>query len=205
LFLVRRRGTGADRMVWTFIGIQLVHWVVVIGMIRYAIAPLMLLFVFLAARMEKLDYSRRIIRLLSTGGMIWCGTFAFPITIILEMLPNQPAMLAGSIGKEELLRRELQPFGAMHFTAGASKKEDRIFSVGNWAVSYAAYPAQVNHIYRTERRYEARDLGEFLRHDYRFLILPQAGNLPELEQAASQKGALDRVYTDAYFNVYRTR
>ncbi|MBK5294165.1 MAG: hypothetical protein JJE04_21115 [Acidobacteriia bacterium] len=203
LVLLRLPGGAATRTAWFFIGIYLLYWGVVIGMIRYAIAPLLLLFVFIAGRIEAASSANRVLHLLVLAGFVYCAAFALPITVILEMLPTQPAMLAGRISREDLLRAELPPFGAMQFLSRQAQASDRILSLGNWAVCYAPFPAKVNHVYRNSRTYSPEDPQPLGKEPYDFLILPNGPELAGLERSAAAMRKLKSVYRDKQFVLYR--
>jgi hypothetical protein len=136
---------------------------------------------------------------------LYCAVFSTLVTVILEMYPSQPALLAGAITKEEFLRRELKPSGAIQALNGRAGPNDLVLSVGAWSISYAPFPARVNHIYRNERLYSVEDVAELTRQPYRFLILPVADNLPDLERAATAIHALRLIYADQQFRLYEVR
>jgi hypothetical protein len=206
LILARPAGNPyAARVCWIFILCYLAYWSTILGMVRYAIAPLLLLFLKIGARLDAMVRLPHLpIRFISGAVFLYCAVFSTLVTVILEMYPSQPALLMRSITGDEFLRRELAPFGAIHALNGQAGPDDLVLSVGAWSISYAPFPARVNHIYRDERRYTPADLAELGRLPYRFLILPAAQNLAELERAAASIRPVQLIYSDSKFRLYRT-
>ena len=60
-------------------------------------------------------------------------------------------------------------------------------------------------VFHTDRRYTAADVAELERTPYRFLILPSAANLAELEQAATAVRTIRLLHGDAHFRVYEVQ
>jgi len=207
LLLVRSRAGRAPLLnCWFFIAVYLTYWGAVLGMMRYAIAPLLLLFLLVGERLEAVSRSAgRIPRVTAPGALLYAAVFATLVTVILEMYPRQPALLAGRIDRRQFLSAELTPFSAIDFLNGRAGRGDLVLSVGNWAVSYAPYPADVNHVYRNERYYFTNDLAELALRPYRFLILPASENLAELVQAARAIRAVELLHADSHFRVYRVK
>jgi len=205
LLLVRFRGNpAARRMVWVFAGVYLLYWNHVIGMIRFAIVPLLVLCLFLADSLLAVAFGpSRVLRGIAHTALTYCFVFATLVTVILEMYPSQPGLLRGAIDKQEFLRRELMPYGVVRALEGRAGPGDRVYSVGAWAIGYAPFPGQINLVYRTTRIYTVEDLQELSRDRFAFLILPVADNLAELERAAAALHTVRSVYADKHFRLYR--
>ncbi len=203
--LVRFRGDRrARRMAWVFAGVYLIYWNYVIGMIRFAIVPFLMLCLLLADHLEAVALCpARALRAIAHTALIYCFVFATLVTVILEMYPSQPALWTGAIDKQEFLQRELMPYGVIRALQGRAGPNDRVLSIGAWAISYAPFPAQINHIYQSTRQYSAEDLQELSRDRYKFLILPVSPNSAELEGAAARIRPIKYLHGDQHFRLYR--
>jgi 4-amino-4-deoxy-L-arabinose transferase-like glycosyltransferase len=206
LLLRNRRKHPTVVVLWFFLGTYLLFWSSFIGAVRYAVAPFLLLSLLVGDRLEAASRSSvRSMRVFALIGLLYCGVFAVLVTVILEMYPHQPALLAHRIDNRQFLRAELLPFGAIDFLNGRAGPTDLVLSIGCWAVSYAPFPARVNHVYRNERQYSKADVAELSRRPYRFLILPEAANTPQVEEAASRERQIALQYSDSNFRVYEVR
>ncbi len=204
-FLVKRvSGNEQVRYVLWFTGSYLLYWSTILSTLRYAAAPILLVFLLLFARLEIVDQKagRRASWLMSCS-LIYGFVFALLVNVIQELAPPLPAVLTGKITQTDLLRQFLPPFAAMEQLHKSARPDDLVFSAGNWAVSYAPYPAAVNHIYRTDRAYTAKEItSELSKQPYRFLLLPHSSNRLELEAAARRLRGLAELYSDGNFHLY---
>jgi hypothetical protein len=128
--------------------------------------------------------------------------FSLPAIVIMELTPAQIPYLLKRIDEGEYLRRTLTSYRAAEYVNRHAAKEDGIASVGNWAAGYSLDPARFDHVYRTDGQYDPADVATVLQGERRYLILPQRGNLGELEKAAGEGRRLTRVYSDEAFVVY---
>lgn len=192
--LPRNRRTEA--VVWFFLLLYYLYWGGTWIVLRYAIAPFLLLAALGAARLDLQP------RWAAMTAVTMAVVFSLPVIVIMEMTPAQPPYLLKSIDKSEYLRRTLPPYGAVDFLSHHANADDAIASVGNWAAGYSPNPAKFDHIYRTDRRYTAADVNTVLSGERNYLILPNHQNLSDLERAAGERYKLTRLYTDLEFIVY---
>lgn len=128
--------------------------------------------------------------------------FSLPVIVIMEMTPAQPSYFLKSIDETEYLRRTLPPYGAVDYLVHHATTDDAIASVGNWAAAYSPNPAKFDHVYRTKRHYTAADVAAVMSGERKYLILPNHGNLGDLQKAAAERYKLTRLYADQEFIVY---
>lgn len=173
----------------------LTYWATVLSVLRYALLPLLLLCLYSAR-----NWTGRA-GALAAG---WAFAFALPVSIIQELHPATPRYLAGIITRDQFLVEALPGYGAARALGnGRARPGDVVRSVGDWALTYFPYPAMVDETFRNDRNYQPDDV-RFLRGAaYRFLILPEAANLGDLERRARQNWALEPVSRDRWFRVYR--
>ena len=205
LLLLRSRG---DRplvsALWFFVAVYLFFWSSFIWAVRYAIAAFLVLGLLLGDRLEAVSQApSRALRAFALGTLVYCGVFSTLVTIILEMYPHEPAFLARAIDRKTFLRGELPPFGAIDFLNGRAGPGDLVLDIGGWAVSYAPFPGNIYEVYRKDRKYLTGDVNDLANRPYKYLILPDATNTPELEQAAARVRSLTVQYDDGNFRVYR--
>lgn len=198
LFLIPL-GRGAPRwttgVLWLFVILYYPLWVFAAAILRYAIAPVLLLAVLGAGRMALFP------RALSITAMGAALLFSVPIIILIEMAPAQIPLFLKQIDAETFLRRTLPPYGAVEFLNQHATASDSIASVGDWAAAYTPNPANFHLVYRTRRYYKPSSVRRILHSDDRYLILPNGPNLADLESAASKARHLTRVYQDPNFVV----
>ena len=204
-FLVKRvSGNEQVRYVWWFASCYLLYWSTVLSTLRYAAAPILLVFLLLSVRLETVGQKAgQAATWLISCALIYGFVFALLVNVIQELAPPLPGVLTGKITQIDLLRQFLPPFAAMEQLHKSARPEDLVFSAGNWAVAYAPYPAVVNHIYRTDRAYSGKEIAsELSKQQYRFLVLPHSPNRLELEEAARRVRAMAELYSDANFHLY---
>lgn len=178
------RAPGARALKWFTSG-YLSYWVVMLTVLRYAITPLAGLFLLAWRRAERLVWA---------PALHYGFVFALYVTVVVELHPALPGYVLRMTSREAFLAQALPPFGAMHALRGMAGPEDLVYAVGNWAIAYAPYPNQVNHYYRTSRRYNLEHLEELRQRPYRWLIVP--ADFPALPQYEER-------YRDGHFMVYR--
>lgn len=176
-----------------FLAVGLAYWATVLSVLRYALLPLMLVCV-LSARSWT-----------GTAGALaaaWAFLFALPVTIIQELHPATPRYLVGSMTRDEFLEIALPPYAAARSLEGVAGAGDLVLSIGGWALAHFPYPAAVDEVFRNERDYGAADLARLSERRYRFLVLPAAPNIAELEAAARGFARLKPLFQDRWFRVY---
>lgn len=198
LWLIRRAGGSnwrSEAILWLFVLLYFPPWALQAAILRYAIAPAMLLAMLGAARLVLFPRS------LAIAVMAVALLFSLPITVLMEMAPAQIPLFLKQIDGPTFLRRTLDPYGATEFVDHHATASDSIASVGDWAAAYAPNPANFHLFYDNERRYSRSNVLMLLTPQDRFLILPAHPNLKKLESAAREKYPITRVYQDRYFVV----
>jgi hypothetical protein len=184
-----------EALLWLFVILYYLSWVFEASILRYAVAPALLLAVLGAARLALFPRS------LAIAGMGAALLFSLPIVILIEMAPAQIPLFLKQIDAATFLRRTLPPYGAVEFLSLHATASDSIASVGDWAAAYAPNPANFHLDYVNERRYRPASVRMLLQPGDRYLILPNGPNLADLESGAPQDRRLTRVYEDPDFVV----
>jgi hypothetical protein len=198
LWLIRRaRGTswGTEAILWLFVILYYPPWSLEAGVLRYAVAPALLLAVLGTAR---LALFRSPLAIAAMGAAL---LFSMPVVIIMEMAPAQVPFFLKQIDGTTFLRRTLAPYGAVEFLDRHATVSDSVASIGDWAAAYSPNPANFHILYNNDRIYTPASVGSMLKPDDRYLILPARPNLAELESAAREDRWLTRLYQDQDFVV----
>jgi Dolichyl-phosphate-mannose-protein mannosyltransferase len=184
-----------ERTLWLFVILFYPLWVYYAAILRYAIAPVLLLAVLGTARMALFP------RPLAITAMGAALLFSIPIIVLIEMAPAEIPLFLKQIDTATFLRRTLPPYGAVEFLNQHASASDSIASVGDWAAAYAPNPAKFHLFYLTRRYYQPSAVYRVLQSEDRYLILPNSPNLADLESAASEDRRLTRLYQDPDFVV----
>ena len=193
------RPSGAPRrteaLLWLFVILYYPFWAIEAAVLRYAIAPALLLAILGAARLALFP------RPLVIAAMSAALVFSLPVVILIEMAPAQIPLFLKQIDAATFLRRTLPPYGAVEYLSQHATPSDSIASVGDWAAAYTPNPANFHVTYLNERRYSPDSVQRMLRPEDRYVILPRRPNLKELESVVRENRALMRVYQDRDFVV----
>jgi Dolichyl-phosphate-mannose-protein mannosyltransferase len=193
------RPNGSPRLtesvVFFFVIVYYPVWAIEAAVLRYAIAPVLLLAILGAARLALFP------KPLALAAMSAALLFSAPIVILIEMAPAQIPLFLKQIDAATFLRRTLPPYGAVEFLSRHATASDSIFSVGDWAAAYAPNPANFHLTYFTGRKYSPDAVRGLLQPGDRYIILPTRPNLADLESAVRQDRNLARVYQDSDFVV----
>jgi len=202
LWLIRRAQsatskteTNTETVLWLFVILYYPLWSVEAAVLRYAIAPVLVLTVLGAARLALFP------KPLAITAMGAALLFSFPVVILIEMAPAQIPLFLKQIDAATFLRRTLPPYGAVDFLNQHATASDRIASIGDWVAAYTPNPANFHVLYFNERIYQPSSVLRILGPDDRYLILPVRPNLAQLESAVRQAYRLTRLYRDHDFAV----
>lgn len=198
LWLISRAGNSTWRtegVLWLFVILYYLPWAFEAAVLRYAIAPAMLLAMLGTARLALVPKS------LAIAAMAAALLFSLPVVILIEMAPAQIPLFLKQIDAATFLRRTLPPYGAVEFLSRHAAASDQVSSVGDWAAAYAPNPANFRLIYLNERQYKPAAVVGVLQQNTRYLILPRRPNLAELESAVRQVRTVTRLYRDHEFVV----
>ncbi len=198
LWLIPRAGSSTWRteaVLWLFVILYYPFWTFEAAILRYAVAPVLLLAVLGAARLAL--FPRQLVATALGVALV----ASLPIIILIEMAPAQIPLFLKQIDRATFLRRTLPPYGALEFLSQHATASDSIASVGDWASAYAPNPANFHLFYRTGRQYDPSSVFRVLLPEDRYIILPARPNVAELESAARQDHRLTRLYRDHDFVV----
>lgn len=169
-----------------FCGLYLLYWAVVQGTPRFAIAPILILFVLTAGRL--ISFCRGMpsaVRFSLYASAAYALLFGLLGVAIVEINAPQLRYFARRIDKTEYLREALLPYRAVEFVRGTAHPGDPVLSVEGCPFVYAPDPGVFDCVWPSGRsRNKLNTL--LLRRDYRFLILPvsRAGEAPPGWQTA---------------------
>ncbi|HTW65424.1 MAG TPA: glycosyltransferase family 39 protein [Bryobacteraceae bacterium] len=193
----RARGTRwrSEAVLWLFVILYYPPWVLEASVLRYAVAPALLLAILGAARLALFREP------LAIAGMSAALIFSVPIIVLMEMAPAQIPLFLKQIDAATFLQRTLPPYGAVAFLDQHASASDSVASLGDWAAAYAPNPANFHILYLNQRRYTPASVRGLLKPDDRYLILPRRPNLAELESAVREELNVTRLYEDRDFVV----
>jgi 4-amino-4-deoxy-L-arabinose transferase-like glycosyltransferase len=196
-FIPRARQTSwrTEAVLWLYVLLYYPPWAYESAVLRYAIAPAVLLAMLGAARLALFP------RTLVVTAMGAALVFSLPVVILMEMAPAQIPLLAKRIDAATFLRRTLPPYGAVEFLSQHAKPSDSIASVGDWAAGYTPNPANFHLTYLNGRRYSPAFVNRILQPNDSYIIFPRRPNLAELESAAREHHTISRLYQDQDFVV----
>jgi hypothetical protein len=198
LWLIRRaRGTSwcSEALLWLFVVLYYLPWAFEAAVLRYALAPVLLLAILGVARLPLFP---KPVAIAALGVAL---LFSLPVLVLVEMAPAQIPLFLKQINAATFLRRTLPPFGAVEFLSRRASPSDHILSIGDWAAAYAPNPANFDSLYSNRRKYSSAALNRLLKPDDRFLILPAGPDLAPLEAAIPHDRMPTRVYQDRDFVV----
>lgn len=171
LFTRRARVNTAARLAAIFIIASVLFWATMLSVLRYIIPVATLLIAFGAARMEAL-LRHRTSRIPALASFAYVFVFALPVTVIVEVFAAQPAFLARRLSTEAALERALPAFAVMSRLAEHAGPEDDVLSIGNYAVCYAPYPANVKEVLAMDRPYGEADLAPLRTGLFKYVVVP---------------------------------
>jgi hypothetical protein len=197
LWLIGLRGSfrKAEGLLWLYVILYYPSWAFEQGVLRYAIAPVLLLAILGVVRLALFP------RWLAAAAMSAALLFALPAVVLVEMAPDEIPYFLKRIDSATFLRRTLPPYGAVEFLSRHATTEDSIASLGAWAAAYTPNPANFHLIYLNQRAYNAASVHRLLQPQDRYIILPRHPNLQELEAAVREDRKVKRVYQDREFVV----
>ena len=193
----RRESSGpAERLCWFFAALYLLYWSFEWGLLRFAIAPILLLTVLLSDRLVRLyQAAPRATRLLLIASLFYSQVVALCVVTMLELNADQLRLFARQIDWTGYLLEWPAIYRPLDYLRHAARPDDLVLSVDDCAAAYAPNPARFHGICRDEHQYSPDTIrAELSREDYRFLILPRGLVLDPTMAPA---------YQDASFAVYR--
>lgn len=193
--LVRRQANRAEAACLLFCGLYLAYWAVVLAVPRFAIAPILILYVLTAGRVILFCRAMRpAVRISIYAAAAYALLFGLLGAAIVEVNAPQLRYFAGRIDKTEYLRETLLPYRAIEFVRGAAHPGDPVLSLQACPFVYAPDPSVFDCVWPSDL---ARNKLNVLlqRRDYHFLILP-------VSRAGEAPAGWRVVYADEAYRVY---
>lgn len=204
--LVRGRRSRAEAAMLFALLVFYLYWAYIWGVLRYGLAPALLLAVLVCARADLLAQQSARLRKLLAAGLTYCLAFALLPVLMLEVNAPQLAYLAGKLDREAYLREAMSDYPVIAFLNEHAQPGERTFSINNCSSAYAKDPALFRCL-RYERQFRPeivesiRDAIVTAAPDY--LVVPTDGQ-GDLILEALEPGAFgDAIYADAVFRLYR--
>jgi hypothetical protein len=203
--LVRGRRSAAESATLFALLIFYLYWAYIWGVLRYGLAPALLLAVLVCARADWLARQSAALRRLLAAGLAYCLAFALLPVLMLEVNAPQLAYLAGRLDRDAYLREAMSDYPAIAFLNVRAQPQQRTFSVNNCASAYAKDPALFRCL-RYERQLRPKIVESIrvsiLDADPDYLLLP-ADVRGDLILEALDPGAFgEAIYSDEFFRVY---
>ncbi len=201
----RREASPAERACWLYLGLYYLYWIYVWGVLRYALAPLLVLCLLLGGRIAGLAAQaapRRIVQ----ATLIYSFAFALLPGMILEVNAPQLAYFAGRLDKAGYLREAMADYGVIESLNARVNPDDRVITVNNCSSAYAWDPARFRCIREPNRHDEDwfdEMAGVIVEARPRYIVLP-AGRVGDSVREALPAGLYsEEVYADKSFRAFR--
>lgn len=202
--LVRRRRPPAEAAVLFSLAVFYLYWAYIWGVLRYGLAPALLLAVLVSARVLFLADKTVWLQRLSAGALAYCLAFGLLPVLMLEVNAPQLAYLAGKLDKEAYLREAMADYGAVAFLNGRQQAGERVFSINNCSSAYATDPARFRCL-RYDHAFEPRVVeairGAVTASQPAYIVLP-ADERGDLVLQALGRDFGDPIYADDAFRVH---
>jgi Dolichyl-phosphate-mannose-protein mannosyltransferase len=191
----RRRTTSVERVCLLFTGLYLLYWSLEYGVLRFAIAPIMLLVLFLANRAAQIySAAPRLTQVILTCCIFYCGVVSLLVVTLLQINSPELKIFARQLDWPGYLRIWSSGYGSLEYLATHEKPGDLILGVDYCAAAYAPEPARFHGMCDDKINSPDEIRAELRRDKYRFLILPVGSKMDPGRPADFQ---------DKYFAVFR--
>jgi 4-amino-4-deoxy-L-arabinose transferase-like glycosyltransferase len=195
--LGRRRTTftPVEKVCLLFVGLYLLYWSSQWGVLRFAIAPIILLLLFLADRATRIYCSApRLTRAILTCCLFYCGVVSLMVVTLLQVNGPELRIFAGQLDWPAYLRLWSSGYRSLEYLRSQARPGDRILSVDYCAAAYAPDPARFHGMCDDDFNSPEQIRAELGRENYRFLVLPKGSKMDPGQPA---------VFADKYFAVYQ--
>jgi hypothetical protein len=185
----------AEQVCLLFAGLYLLYWSFEWAILRFAIAPIVVLLLFLADRATQVYCSApRFTRLILTSCLFYCGVVSLLVVTLLQINGPELKIFARQLDWPGYLRAWSSGYPSLEYLRAQVQPGDLVLSVDNCAAAYAPDPARFHGV--CEEAIPTLDTirAELGREHYRFLVLPKRLNLNPGTPAA---------FEDKYYAVYR--
>ena len=201
----RREYTATDRAVLLFLALYYVYWIYVWGVLRYAIAPILLLVTLLAERVVIVSSQSPLSSRATSTIFAYCLSFALLPTLILQVNAFQFPYFAGKLDRAGYLRATNADYRPIEILNQKAEPEDRTLSINNCAAAYAYSPSQfrcvrLDGVPRSEKGRLIQWLVESTGPEY--LMLPAEYGLDELLQPLDRLGYRKPIYDDERYLLF---
>jgi hypothetical protein len=175
--LVPRVPNSSRTACWFYIAAYLLLWGLRLVTLRYALAPIALLIVMVAAKVKQAydqhwELAPGLVRFSIAAA--FAGTLAYGLlgAILVEIVPGQLPLLAGRITRAAYLRSNLPGYGALQSFRRANPRA-AVFSVNACGRAYAPNPVTSACSTAGSRDSELRRIQKTLNsHDFQYAIVP---------------------------------
>ena len=204
--LTRRKAYSKEELaIFVFLGLYYLYWVYIWGVLRYAIAPILLLSMLAADRVATVSRSGPTARRATAAVFAYCLAFALLPTLILQVNGYQFPYFAGKLDRPGYLRATLGDYRSIESLNQIAGPGDRTLSINNCAVAYANDPAKFRCVRLVGEFSDAkarliRRLVESTNPD--FLMLPARFARDKLLSLLQDVGYREVVYQDERFLVF---
>jgi hypothetical protein len=191
----RRRITQVEKVCLLFAGLYLFYWSFQWGVLRFAIAPIIVLLLFLADRASQVYCSSpRLTRVILTSSLFYCGVVSLLVVTLLQINGPELKIFARQLDWPGYLRTWQSAYRSLEYLRTQAQPGDLVLSVDNCAAAYAPDPSRLHGM--CDDRINSPDVirAELAREHYRFLVLPRGSKMNPGMPAA---------FEDEYFDVYR--
>jgi len=202
LFARRRKRRPAETVCLLFVAAYLLYWGAVWPVVRYAIAPFLILTLLTVERLRSFhDQLGKPARWLTTGALFYCMFVSLLVIGVLEVNPDQFRLWTNSITQQEYLRRNFVPYPSLQYLKQHASTEDEILSVNSDTRAYAPDLLHFHPYMPREGGTKQGVLEKLAERDYRYLLLRRARWAQGIEETLAESGA-QIVHRDRYFLVF---
>jgi len=191
----RRNSSRTKKACLLFVGLYLLYWSWVGGTLRFAIAPIVLLLLFLADRAAQIYCSSpRFTRVILACCLFYCGVFSLLVVTLLQINGPELKIFARQLDWPGYLRTWHSAYRSLEYLRTQAQPGDLVLSVDNCAAAYAPDPSRWHGLCDVRINSPDAVRAELARERYRFLVLPRGSEVNPGTPA---------VFEDDYFAVYR--
>ena len=194
-WFIIRRITAAEAACLLFCGLYLAYWFFAIEMVRYAIAPILILSVLTAGRLIGFwRQASKPIQFLVVMASSYVLLFGLLGIAIVEVNAPQLRLFAFRIDRTGYLREALIPYRSLEFVRRTSHPGDCVYAIEACSVVYAPDPSTFD-CAMTLKVPAQQILGLIDKKNYRFLVVTTGH--PEVVPSG-----WERAYRDESYEVY---
>jgi len=187
-----RAATVRERL---FVGLYMLYWSFELGILRFAIAPIVLLLLILADRAAQIYCaSPRFTRVILTCCLFYCGVVSLLVVTLLQINGPELKIFARQLDWPSYLRVWSSAYPSLEYLRAQARPGDLVLSVDNCAAAYAPDPARFHGMCAETIPSLDTIRAELAREPYRFLVLPRKLNL---------NAGMPAAFEDKYYAVYR--